>query len=60
METFVEAQFPVCFHADTQTGNPLLKGFPSLRVIFQTYKWKVILSLRVSFQFPEGQRGNHG
>ena len=60
METFVETQFPVSFHADTQTGNPPSKGFPSLRVIFQTYKWKLILLLRDSFQFPEGHRGNHG
>lgn len=52
METFMETQFPVCFHADTQTENPPIKGFSSLRVIFQTWKWKLILFLRVSFQFP--------
>jgi len=55
METFVETRFPVCFHADTQTGNPPSKGFPSLRVIFQTQKWKLTLFLRDSFQFPLGQ-----
>lgn|SRR5208282_313714 len=49
---FVETRFPVSFHADTQTGNPPLKGFPSLRVIFQTQKWKLTVFPRVSFQFP--------
>lgn len=34
LETFMETQFPVSCHADTQTGNPLSKGFPKSEGLF--------------------------